>query len=409
MIRSTSLFLIMVCVLLSSNTLFAQNKRNELESKRANLKKDLEYKSKLLQETAKEKKNSLNHLVLLNKKIKEREELIQTIKTELNLLDEEIAENQRTIEGMQADLVKLKAEYAELIRFANRNRSNYEKIMFVFAAKDFNQAYKRFRYLQEYSSYRKRQAEAIIRLEDNTRQEQQKLIEKKEEKAGLLSKLVDEQGTLASEKEQQNTVYTSLQNKEKELKAEIKKKQEEQVALQKAIERIIAEEIRKAREAAKAKGDKPESKWTLTPEAQALSTNFTSNKGKLPWPVEKGEVTQKFGVHSHPVLSHLKIQNNGLTISTQEGGVARAVFEGEVSKVILIPGAGKAVIIRHGDFLTVYGNLADVYVNSGDKVSTKQKIGTIMTDQGKTDLQFEIRKGQNADTLDPAFWLFGVK
>jgi len=206
----------------------------------------------------------------------------------------------------------------------------------------------------------------------------------------LLNDLSSEKNTLANERAEQNKVYSELQSREKELKREIKKYEKEQRALQKAIERIIAEELRKAREASGSKG----AEWALTPEAKALAANFTSNKGKLPWPVSKG------------VITHLKIRNNGVTISTEQGAQARAVFDGEVSMVTVIPGAGKAVIVRHGDYFTVYGNLSDVFVSSGDKITTKQVLGTVITDSDKTEIQFEIRKGQNAETLDPSYWLY---
>lgn len=384
-----------------------QSKRQELESKKSNLKKEIAYKNKLLEETAKDKKKSLNQLVILNQKINEREELISTIRTETSLLDEEMEDNTKQIEQLEKDIENLKDEYAELIRFAYKNRSNYEKVMYVFAADDFNQAYKRLKYLQEYTEYRKRQAENIKRMEENLRLENDKLLAKKEEKLKLIESLGGEREKLASEKEQQNQVYSELQSKEKELKKEIKQREKEQLALQRAIERAIEEEMRKARAEAgsSSKGDK----WELTPEAKALAANFTTNKSKLPWPVEKGVITQGYGVHAHPVLTQLKVRNNGVTISTEPNSQARAVFEGEVSSVIVIPGAGKAVIVRHGDYLTVYGNLDDVFVSKGDHVSTKQALGRIRTDGDKTEIQFEIRKGQSAETLDPSYWLYNAR
>lgn len=383
----------------------AQNKRQELEKKKASLKKDIEFKNKLLKETARNKKKSLNQLVILKKKISEREELITTIQSEIGLLEEEIEENTSTIAIMQEDIKAVKEEYAELVRFAYQNRSNADKIMYVFAAKDFNQAYKRLKYIREYADYRKRQAETIQRLEAELRTENDTLIARKEQKVNLLSSLDSERSMLAEERSEQNKVYSELQDKEKELKAEIRKTEKEQRALQNAIERIIAEEIRKAREASGSSS----TGWSMTPEAKALSANFTGNKAKLPWPVEKGVITQRYGVRAHPVLTHLKIRNNGVTISTEKGAQARAVFEGEVSKVIVIPGAGKAVIIRHGEYLTVYGNLADVYVSAGDQVTTKQALGTVITDADKTEVQFEIRRGQNAETLDPSYWLYNAR
>ena len=398
-----SKILIVILVLLTTSICsFGQNGRRELERKKSNLKKDLALKNDILKETMKEKKNSLNQLILLNNKIQEREELIATITSEINLFEDEIEENKKTIATLENDIADLKAEYAEMIRFAYKNRSEYDKVMFVFAAENFNQAYKRLKYLQQYSEYRKRQAEAIKRMEEAMVLKNQELEKKKTQKEKLLKNKSSEISKLDSEKSQQQNVYKNLQDREKELKKEIKKKEEERRAIQKAIERIIEEAITKSRKNKK-------EKWAITPEGKKLAAIFTSNKGKLPWPVERGVVTERFGVHAHPILKHLKIKNNGVTISTEEGGIARAVFNGEVSKVIVIPGAGKAVIVRHGDYLTVYGNLSDVYVSSGDKIKTKQSIGAIRSEEGKTEIQFEIRKGQSAEALNPSYWLYNAK
>lgn len=379
-----------------------QNGRKELERKKSSLKKDIAYKNKLLKETSRNKKNSLNQLRLLNNKIREREELIATITSEVNIIDDEINENKDQIAVLKKDIENLKAEYAEMIRFAYKNRSDYDKVMFVFASEDFNQAYKRIKYLQQYSEYRKRQAAAIKRMEETLTEEVSELEKRKEDKQQLLKNKSSEKSSLAEEKKEQQAVYKGLKSKEKQLKKQIKKKEQERRAIQKAIERIIKEAIRRS-------SKKSNRSLADTPESKALAASFTSNKGKLPWPVKKGVITERFGVHAHPILKHIKVNNNGVTISTENGGQARAVFTGEVSRVLVIPGAGKAIIIRHGDYLTVYGNLSDVYVSSGDKVKTKQVLGTVGTSDGKTSIQFEIHKGQSAEALNPAYWLYNAK
>ena len=228
------------------------------------------------------------------------------------------------------------------------------------------------------------------------------LLAERSEKEALRSAEHNQKVTLAEEKNQQQSIYANLQSREEELKKEIKDKQREQQQMQLAIERIIAEEVRLAQK----KNSSKSGGWSLTPEAKALANNFTANKGQLPWPVEKGTITDKYGIHAHPVLKSIKINNHGVGISTNKGSTARVVFDGEISRVIIIPGAGKAVIVRHGDYLTVYGNLKEVYVAAGDKVKVKQIIGEIITIDGKTELQFEIHKGISATTLDPSLWLF---
>ena len=384
------------------SNLQAQNKRAVLERKKSRLKSDIAYKNTLLKKNEKEQNSTLNQLVLLQDKISKRLELIATINSEVKFLNSEIDKNEELIISMEIDIDKLKIEYAKMIQFAYRNRSSYDKIMYVFASEDFNQAYKRLRYLQQYSEFRKKQTEDIKRLESVLIEKNSELLTERSEKEDLLRSEHKEQSTLAGEKSEQQEIYANLQSREEELKKEIKEKQKERQQMQLAIERIIAEEIRLAQK----KNATKKGEWSLTPEAKALANGFTANKGKLPWPVEKGTITDKYGVHSHPVLKSIKVNNHGVGISTNKGATARVVYEGEISRIIVIPGAGKAVLVKHGDYLTVYGNLKEVYVAAGDKVKVKQIIGEVVTIDGQTELQFEIHKGVNATTLDPALWLY---
>ena len=383
----------------------AQSKRTVLERKKSRLKSDIEYKNTLLKKNEAAKNNTLNQLVLLQDKISKRVELIATINSEVKYLNGQIEGNEELIASMERDVETLKAEYAKMIQFAYRNRSSYDQIMYVFASSDFNQAYKRLRYLQQYSEFRKKQTEDIKRLESVLIEKNGELLAERSEKESLLEAELSEKSTLAQEKNQHQEIYASLESKEEDLKKEIKEKQKERQQMQLAIDRIIAEEIRLAQK----KNSSKKGEWSLTPEAKALANGFTANKGKLPWPVEKGTITDKYGVHAHPVLKSIKINNHGVGISTNQGASARAVYEGEISKIIVIPGAGKAVIVRHGDYLTVYGGLKEVYVAAGDQVKVKQIIGEVVTIDGKTELQFEIHKGVNATTLDPALWLYRAK
>jgi septal ring factor EnvC (AmiA/AmiB activator) len=392
--------LLLVLVGTYSTTLLAQD-RKALEKKRNEISKEIQYKNKLLDETKKGQKTTINQLVILNKKINQRESLIKTLTKEINLLDNKIEETQALINAMQNDLEKLKEEYAQMIYYAYRNRSAYDRMMFVFSSADFNQAYKRLKYFQQYSQYRLTQVELIIKSQQALSKKVEELEAQKEEKRKLIEEENAERGLLSSEKQEQQSVLSTLKEKEKEIKKEIAKQKAEAEQLNRAIKKVIEEEIRKSEEANKAKKG-----LTLTPEAQQLSGKFELNKGKLPWPVEKGVITQSFGMHPHPVLKGITINNNGVDINTEEGSAARVLFDGEVTRVLIFPGAGKAIIIRHGEYLTVYSNLEEVYVAKGDKVSLKQKIGKVYTDteKGKTELHLEIWKGQT--TLDPALWLF---
>lgn len=400
--KTIALLLLSFCICFGAEA--QQDKRKQLESEKRKLLEDIEYKNQLLIRTKKEKTSGMNDLVLTKKKIDERARLITNIRTEINLLSDEIELNKQEIESMKKELKALRDEYAKMIQFAYKNRNKHNMIMFVFAAEDFNQAYKRVKYLREYSGFRKRQTEAIKRLEDQLMEDNRKIKEQITYKEDLLSSESQEKTKLSKERQEQEKLVNELRKKEQKLIAEIEKNEKERAALSKAIERIIAEEMKKAaKNDAAAKGS-PD--WRLTPEALALAEDFTGNKGKLPWPTEKGVITQSYGIKPHAVLSHLKVKNDGVTISTKEGEKARAVFDGEVSKVIVIPGAGKAVIIRHGDYLTAYKNIDEIHVKTGDKVKAKQPLGTIRTTRGKTEIEFQIRKGQNAETLDPAYWLF---
>lgn len=409
--KTSYLFLVLMLFFTASQTGFAQNK-NELEEKKKELQKEISLTNKLLNETKKNKELTLDEVLKLKSKISLRVELISAIDQEIRFVNKQINRNQDVILSLQKDLEKLKQEYAKMIYYAFKNKSTYNKIMFVFSSSSFNQAYKRLKYIQQYSEYRKKQGAAIVETQRELIAKIAELEKSKQEKSSLLSLEQQEKQKLAVEQAEQETNVKKLQSKEQELRSDLNKKQEAERKLQKAIERIIEEEIRKAREAA-AKANKgssttSESKtsFPMTPEALKLSNSFASNKGSLPWPVAEGIITDRFGQHPHPVLSGIIINNNGIDISTTKGAIARAIFDGEVSSVAIIPGGGKVVMIRHGEYLSVYSYLSEVYVNKGDKISTKQHLGTLISepDKAKTNVHLEIWKGMTK--LNPEYWIF---
>ena len=283
----------------------------------------------------------------------------------------------------------------------------YARLVFIFSAEDFNQAYRRIKYFQQYGSYRRMQAELIVKTHDMLALKELELERQKAEKQNLLSNEQAEKTLLEGEKQQVNGTLQSLGKQEKELKATLRSKQKAVAELDNAIQKIIAEEIRLAEERARAAAgtSKTSSGFALTPEELQLSEDFAGNKGKLPWPTERRIVSGTFGEHQHPVLPRVKINNNGIDILTSEGEHARAVFNGEVTRVISVPNFNNVVIIRHGEYLTVYSNLDEVLVSKGQKVETKQQIGRIYTNrnQNKTEMHFEIWKAK--DLQNPAFWL----
>lgn len=397
-------FLLLGLLFISVNFSFAQTK-NELEKKKKNLQKEISYTNKLLKETRKNKDHSLEELLNLKSKINARSNLISAMGAEMRLINRQISKNTTDINTLEKELVRLKKEYAKIIYYAFKHRSTYDKLMFVFASKDINQAYKRLKYIQQYTEYRKTQANEIVKTQLYLKEKIAELEKINQEKTALMSLEEQEQQKLALEKAEQENIVEKLQGKEQELKQKLKKKEAAARKLQKAIQRIIEEEIRKAREAAKKNGTTTKG-FPMTPEAIKLSNSFASNKGKLPWPVAQGVITARFGKHPHPVLKEIIINNNGIDISTTKGSTARALFGGEVSSVAIIPGEGKVVMIRHGEYLSVYSYLSDVFVKKGDKITTKQELGVLVNDAGKnkTKIHLEIWKGMTK--LNPEYWIY---
>lgn len=401
LIRST---LFLIFLLFMGTHLHAQNK-TELQEKKNQLQKEILYTNKLLEETEKNKKLTIQQLNQLNRKISAREALVIAMEQEINFINDNIANQENQIDSLEMDLKKLKEEYAEMIINANRNRSGYDRLMFLFSADNFNQAFKRLKYLQQYAKYRQSQAEQIEKTKLSIDSKIKGLQAIRESKKGLLQAQLNEKLTLAEERKKQEVVVGSLQGKEKELKQQLAEKRKAQEKLEKAIQRIIEEEIRKAKEAA-AKAGKDSKGFPLTPEAQKLSDSFTANMGKLPWPVKEGVITSEYGEHPHPVLAGVKVQNNGIDISTSKAASGRAVFEGEVSGVLIIPGEGKGVMVRHGEYLSVYTYFKEVFVSKGDKVSTKQDLGILVSDEDESTSIMHLEIWKSTTKLNPKEWIY---
>ena len=410
-----SLFLAVIfSMLLGISNLYAQSQTKEdLQKKKQQLANEIAQTSKILKETQKNKKATLAQLDALRKQILMRERLINTISSEIKNLDGQIGNTNSEIDQLQAELEQLKKEYAAMIRFAFRNQSSYNKLMFVFAAQNFNQAYKRLKYLQQFSEYRQRQAKYIEEAQRKLELKREELEVNKKEKNGLLIEEQVEKVILGKEKSEQEKMAKQLSAKESTLRKQLQAKQAQSRKLDNQIQAIIKKEIEAARKKAEAEakakgqtvsGDKnSSSNLTLTPEAKALSNQFNANRGKLPWPVEKGTIVEYFGTHEHPQLKGVMIQNNGIDIKTSTGASARAIFNGTVSGVIQIPGGLNAVLVRHGEYTTVYSNLKSVNVKMGQNVSTKQSIGTVATEDNIASMELQIWKGINK--LNPTEWL----
>jgi septal ring factor EnvC (AmiA/AmiB activator) len=388
---------------------FSQQDRARLEEDKKKIEEEIKYTNQLLEQTRQTKKTSLNEVVMLNSKIGKRQSLINTINSEVRLIDGQISSSNDSIIQLTEELQKLKDDYAKMIYYAYKNQNRYDLLMFIFSAGDFNQAYQRLKYFQGYNAYRKKQAELITQTQWKIREKTLVLEERKEEKETLLTSIEREKNNLAREKTEKNTSVQKLSAREKELLKTLKEKENAAKKLQKAIQDIISEEIRLASDRAKKSGETASMNnvLPLTPAESVLSNDFTNNRGRLPWPLEHGIITEGFGEHQHPILDHVKVKNNGIDIMTTAGSEARAVFDGEVTRVMFVPSNNNVVIIRHGDYLTVYSNLDQVYVQRGEKITTKQKIGTVFTQPGdsKTELHFEIWQAKML--LNPQEWLAG--
>ncbi|MBN1925903.1 MAG: peptidoglycan DD-metalloendopeptidase family protein [Prolixibacteraceae bacterium] len=367
---------------------------NELKARKEKTKKEIEYTNRLLNETGKDTRASLNKLSILNQKIKLRNDLIADYNTQLNLLQKSIDDNQLIVDCLTEDLDRIRAEYSQMIKQAYRNRGNYNLLIFLFSSKDFNQAYKRFLYLRQMARYRKKQSEQIEAIRTVLQLKINDLNDRKIEQQEILTQQMAETSTLKHEKQKQSDFYNQLKNRERDLKKHLRSQQKIEENLEKEIQRIIEEEARKARLKA------------VSPEDLKLSENFGKNKGQFPWPVKNGIITDKFGEHSHPVMKNIIIKNNGIDITTNEGENAHAIFKGKVSRVFAIPGGYMAVILRHGEYISVYSNLNKVFVKQGDEIETLQEIGSIFTDKhegNKTVLKFQIWK--ESLKLNPEDWL----
>lgn len=395
--------------------------KKQLQSEINSLQKEISTANQLLKKTKKDKEMTLNEVNLLDKKIKQREKLITSYNEQIAVLNEEIKSGQNNIKSLNSDLSKLQKEYAKMIVFANKNRSHYDRLGFIFASKDFNQAFRRLRYIREFSEARKAKMNQIAAIERQISSEVEAHQQARMQQDSLLKDEKSQQNALQKEKKELNGQVAKLKKKEGSIQQDIKNKQQQAKKLQKAIDDIIAEEIRKAnaeaekkrKEEAKKNANKGKTTTTapkekgmaLTPAEKTLSTNFVNNKGKLPWPVERGVISSSYGKHTSVVSDKVTVTNNGIDIATTENAQARAVFDGEVTSVTKLMGSNTVVIIRHGEYFTVYSNLENVTVKRGDKVKTKQNLGTVHTNktENKTELHFELLKEQSRQ--NPANWL----
>ena len=378
-------------------------RQQALEAQRIRLKNEIKQINNLLFSSKKTRKNVVTEVEDLQVKLEVREELIRVTNTQVNYLTRKISLNERTISEQRKELEVLKEDYAKMIQNAYASKSLQNRLMFLFSSENFQQAYKRIQYLKQYTRYRRKQGIAIAEKTQLLQQLNTVLLEERAKKQELVQENKEVQEQLRNERKAQEGLIKQLRQKERSLARQISKKEQEARAIDKEIDRLIKEAIAASNRAA---GKKGQIAFELTPEARLLAANFEANKGRLPWPLEKGVVVQRFGRQQHPVVKTTTIQSNGVTIATAPSSTVRAVFEGEVMSVVSFKGSNPSVLIRHGNYITVYKNLGSLFVKKGDKVKAKDPIGEVFTNQqtGKTEIQFSIFN--NIKVLNPQGWLY---
>lgn len=452
-------FLVLMCCLPLVGMAQQKDKKEILQQQRARLMDEIQLANRILKDTRNDQKMTAGQLQTFAQKIRVREQLIQNIRREIQLIDKEVVKQEAEIQLLEAQIEALKAEYAKLIQNAYRSRNKSSKLLFVLASDDFTQALRRVQYIRKYSAHRKDQ---VVRIEQKQADLETRVAElqiQKLEKERLRVANEGEKKSLVTEKSSLDQAIVSLRGQEKDLLKSIDQKKREAQKLDQQIENIIAAEMRRAREEAERKGLEnaaaaiglvkgkdfqtktsnrdltaliekkrkelakpdpagigqtaasntaaaPVATYAMTPEAQLLSNNFVANKNKLPWPVERGVLIRDFGAQRHHVATQVEIFNSGIDIATEKGAIARAVFEGEVTSVIGIPGSAlKAVILKHGNYFTVYSNLIAVDVKVGDKVAVKQRVGEIYTNEEQNESILHFQLWKDMDKLDPKIWL----
>lgn len=396
------IFGVFIFILMSSAVMMSQTV-SELQAKKKKALENLELTSSLIEKTSKSKTKTLTQLNLLNAEIKQRQGVINTLNAEIRGINKDLNKLRNETNKLQQQLDTLKKEYAKLMYHTYYKKSKYDELMFVLSAKDFAESFRRYRYIKQYSEYCQKKTQEINDTKTALNEKLKQTEKVRGERLKVLNERKKENTKLQNEKNKQNKLIKDLKKKEKQLKAELKKQQKIANKLNEQIEKKIAEEAKKSSKPSSSGGGKT---YALTKEEKLLSGNFEKNQGRLPWPVLKGIVVGHFGIHPHPVLKHVTTNNKGIYIQCPKGSKARAVFDGEVTQVFTIAGSNKTVIIKHGLYRTVYSNLTNVSVKVGQKVKTKDNIGTIYSDSedgDKTELYFQVWKDRNIH--NPENWL----
>ena len=393
---------LLTTLILYSTSCYAQNlTQKDLELKRISLVNEIKNIQKLINNSKGEKKLVLENIENLNYKLELQNEIIKITNNELNIISVSIRNNQEAINLLKKSQQSLKSQYAEMILKSYKTRSKTGKLMFIFSSVNFQQALKRIQYFKQYSEFQNNQLQKIAINTKELKSLANKLNNDKNLQLKLISDNQNVKNNISQELSNKNNLLNFISKNQTKYVREIKLKQQKTAKIDREIEKIIARAIAES----KRKKNTSSNLFTLTPEAKLLSNNFISNKGKLPWPVQKGYVSLKYGKQPHPVVKTATIQSNGIRIITASSQKARTIFNGTIYRIISSKNGSKTILIQHGNFFTVYKNLSTIYVNKGDKVFTKQEIGLIMTNKnsGQTILSFSLFKDNK--TENPLFWI----
>lgn len=387
--------------IINSKPLFGQKKSELLKKQEKILLEKIEHTKVLIDQTRATKKLTLSEINIVNRQIKYRQKLIDNYNFQLRKMDEKIQEINRQVNSLVNTNKILRDEYKKMLLYAFKNRDPNYKFLYIISASTFSEAFHRMKYIQHYKDYRLKQIDRIKKTQTNLTVKKEELGEEIKKKKDLLEVKKKEKLNYQTDKNSQLISLDKIRNNEENLAAELEKNNKKRNEIAKAVKKAIENEIKALEKLKKAK-------FALTPEGIAMSKSFNKNKGRLIWPVERGEITSKYGRHQHHLVTTAFVDNNGVDITTSKNANVRAVFEGKVTSVLIIPGAGRVVMVSHGEYRTVYANLQEVYVKKGDQVKSKDKLGKLLAkESGISESHFEIWRilASGMSTVNPSFWL----
>ena len=376
-----------------------QERQKQLEAQKISIKKEIQQINNLINDSRKKSRGLADELEDIQLKISVRDRLIRINNSQVNNLSNIISNQNERIADLEVDLKKLKDEYSKIVYSSYKKRSSEMKLMFLFASDNINQAFRRFQYFKQYSKYRKEQANKIVSLQEEISNNIDSLDKRKIEKQNVVKENQSVRQTLNQDRIRQNNLYNNLLKDQKNYTVEIQEKEKQARLIDNEIQKLIRLAI------AESNNNNNSSNFALTPEGRLISSNFQSNKGRLPWPVREGIITRRFGTQPHPVVRTTTINSNGISIATSVNSIAYSVFEGEVLSVYGFSGGNPGVLIRHGKYISNYQNLSSIFVKKGDKVMANDEIGIVFTNEstGKTVLKFNIFNELKPE--NPTIWL----